>query len=217
MAITFYYLYGSPFSWKVWLALEHKQLPYDLRVLSADAGDLRAAQFLALNPRGKVPVIVDEGHVLSESSAIVEYLEDRYQVSGQPLWPSDPCARALGRRLAVEGDSFIYPSVRKLVAELLMRKTGEPDAAMIDEARRSLEVELQGFARKITGPYLMGPEPSIADFAIYPFMAVFERVRQLRPTVDIGSVPPRLTAWMREVEALSYFAKTIPPHWRPAT
>jgi len=37
MAITFYYLSGSPFAWKVWLSLERKQLGYDLRVLSADA------------------------------------------------------------------------------------------------------------------------------------------------------------------------------------
>lgn len=215
MAITFYYLSGSPFSWKVWLALEHKQLPYDLRVLSADAGDLRTPEFLALNPRGKVPVIVNDGLVLSESSAIVEYLEDRYPASGQPLWPAETHLRALARRIAVEGDGLIYPNVRKLVVELLMRKNGEPDAAAIDEARRSLEVELNGLAHNITGPYLMGTEPSIADFTLYPFMAVFSRVHLLRPAVDLGSVPPRVTAWMREVEALPYFAKTIPPHWRP--
>jgi glutathione S-transferase len=45
MAITFYYLSGSPFSWKVWLSLERKNLSFDLKLLSADAGDLQSPAF----------------------------------------------------------------------------------------------------------------------------------------------------------------------------
>jgi len=45
MSLTFYYLSGSPFSWKVWLTLEHMQIPYAQRILSADAGDLKGAEF----------------------------------------------------------------------------------------------------------------------------------------------------------------------------
>lgn len=216
MPITFFYLSGSPFAWKVWLALECKQLPYDLRVLSADAGDLRTAKFLALNPRGKVPVIVDDGFVLTESSAIVEYLEERNPVAGRPLWPADLGTRAAARRIAVEGDGFIYPNVRMLVVELLMRKSGSPDAAIVDAAKNALARELNALSDRIAGPFFMGPEPSVADFAIYPFLAVYNRVRQSRPNEAIGAVPSRVDAWMREVEALPYFAKTIPPHWRAA-
>jgi glutathione S-transferase len=73
VTITFYYLSGSPFSWKVWLSLERKQIPYELRVLSANAGDLMAPEFLTINSRGKVPAIVDDGFALNESLAIVEY------------------------------------------------------------------------------------------------------------------------------------------------
>lgn len=78
MPLTIYHLSGSPFSWKVWLSLERKQIPYELKVLSADAGELKSPRFLALNPRGKVPVVVDDGFVLSESWAIVDYLKDWY-------------------------------------------------------------------------------------------------------------------------------------------
>ena len=102
MALEFYYLSGSPFSWKVWLALEHKQIPYDLRVLSADAGDLKQPAFLAISPHGKVPAIADGGFTLYESSAIVEYLEDAYAGHGHPLWPRDVRARAAARRIAAE-------------------------------------------------------------------------------------------------------------------
>lgn len=215
MAITFYYLSGSPFSWKVWLALESKQIPYDLRVLSADVGDLKSPQFLALNPRGKVPTIVDEDLVLSESTAIVEYLEDKYPLSGAPLWPSEVRARAVARRIAIEGDAFIYPNVRKLVVELLMRKEGEPDTAAIADAKGALARELAALEHNIKGPFIAGDDPTAADFALYPFLAVLGRVIARRPDQQIGVVVPAgLKTWMARIEALPYFAKTIPPHWK---
>ena len=64
MALTFYYASGSPYAWRVWLALEHKAVPYELKQLSFDAGDLKTPEFRGLNPRQKVPVIVDDGFTL---------------------------------------------------------------------------------------------------------------------------------------------------------
>ena len=57
--------------------LEHKGMPYELKSISFDAGDFKKPDFLALNPRHRVPVIVDDGFALYESAAIVEYLEDK--------------------------------------------------------------------------------------------------------------------------------------------
>jgi glutathione S-transferase len=67
MTITFYYGSGSPFAWYVWLVLEHKQLPYELKLMSLLGADLKTPDYLAMNPHGKVPVLVDDGFVLSES------------------------------------------------------------------------------------------------------------------------------------------------------
>ena len=61
MAITFYAGSGSPYAWRVWLALEHKQLPYDLKMLSFSNREHRAPEYLAINPRGKVPALVEIG------------------------------------------------------------------------------------------------------------------------------------------------------------
>lgn len=69
MSIKFHYLSGSPFSWKVWLALEHKALTYDIQVLKVDAGDLKRPEYLAISPHGKAPAIVVDGFALYESSA----------------------------------------------------------------------------------------------------------------------------------------------------
>jgi glutathione S-transferase len=217
MALTFYYLSGSPFSWKVWLALEHKGLPYDLKVLSVDAGDLKAPAFLDLNPRGKVPVIIDDGFVLSESSAIIEYLEDRYAQSGSPLWPRDDQARARARRIAFEGDSYIYPHVRRLVVELFMRKDGAPGQRAVDEAKAMLQRELATLDAGISAPFLAGPEASAADYAVYPFLAVLKRVAARNPELGLAElIPPKTAQWMQRVEGLRFFTDTTPPHWRAA-
>src|SRR5438552_3607985 len=71
MALAFYYASGSPYAWRVWLALEHKGIPYERKTLSFDAGDLKTPEFAALNPRRKVPVIVDEGFTLYPYVALV--------------------------------------------------------------------------------------------------------------------------------------------------
>jgi glutathione S-transferase len=217
MALVFHYLSGSPFSWKVWLALEHKGLPCELNVLSADAGDLKAPEFLALNPRGKVPVIVDDGFVLSESSVIVDYLDDRYAQSGEPLWPREYRMRATARRIAIEGDSYIYPHVRRLVIELVMQKDGAPDQHAIDKAKAALRRELAMLDGGIKEPFLAGADACAADYTVYPFLAILRRVSTRKPEFGLAElIKPNTEKWMQRVEALLHFAGTMPPHWRTA-
>jgi glutathione S-transferase len=85
MSLTFYFGSGSPFAWKVWLALEHKGIAYTPKRLSFDADETRKPEFLAINPRGRVPAIVDDGFALFESLAITLYLSRK---TGK-LWPKD--------------------------------------------------------------------------------------------------------------------------------
>jgi len=88
MALDFYHGHGSPYSWRVWLALELKAIPYELKVLSFQAGDTTKPEFVALNPRHQVPTIVDDGFALWESTVILEYLDERF-TSGAKLYPGD--------------------------------------------------------------------------------------------------------------------------------
>src|SRR5262245_36660402 len=91
MSIVFFYGSGSPYAWKVWLALEHKQLPYDLRTLSFQSGEMHKPEFLKINPRGMVPALTDGDHIVFESSVIIEYLEDAYPA--RPLLSRAPGGR----------------------------------------------------------------------------------------------------------------------------
>src|SRR5437660_8241952 len=102
MSLTLYYGSGSPFAWRVQLALEHKALAYERKVLSFSAGDTRKPEFVALNPRHTVPTLVDGDFVLYESNAITAYLDDAYPGRGAPLFPGDAKTRASVWRLVLE-------------------------------------------------------------------------------------------------------------------
>lgn len=198
MSLTFYCLSGSPFSWKVWLALEHVRAAYDLRVLSADAGEHKAAAYLAINPRGKVPALVHDGFALWESGPIVEYLAEHFP-NGR-LWPEDTRARA---------------AVRRLVVELIMRKDGAPDPAALAESKVALADELARIETQMSGAFLCGDAVCAADFALYPLTAILLRVAARAPQLDLAElIGPKVRDWRARVEALSYFVTTIPPHWR---
>lgn len=213
MTITFYYGSGSPYAWKVHLALEHKALPYERKVLSFDAGDTRKPEFLARNPRGRVPTIDDNGYVLYESNAIVEYLEDAYPGRGAPLFPGDARERGLVRRLVAEVDNYVYPAVDKVLGEAF--KTGDQqDAQAIETGRAGVAEELRMYTRGMRGPFVAGPL-SAADFALYPYIAFLFRVEVKRiPNLRAAELlTPELAAWRARMEALPYFARTYPPHW----
>ena len=116
MSVRFYYGSGSPYAWRVWLALEHKGIPYHRKTLSFDAGDLKTAEFGALNPRRRVPVLVDDDFALAESAAIVEYIEERWP-SGPALFAHDPHQRAIQRRMVREADEDLADLGQRLASE----------------------------------------------------------------------------------------------------
>lgn len=214
MALTFYYGSGSPFAWRVWLALEHRKVSYDLRTLSFSAGDLKRPEFVALNPRQKVPTIVDDGFALYESAAIVEYIDERYARSGDPLFPAGVQQRATVRRIVAENDNYLVPANERLVDLVLFTKKEEWDEGAIARARDAMVDELAKFDALLGSDWFAGPL-SAADHAIYPVVALAVRMERRNPDLGITKgLGPRLQAWMRRFEALPYFEKTYPPHWK---
>jgi glutathione S-transferase len=212
MALTFYYGSGSPFAWRVWLALEHKGIAYDLKLLSFDKKETKTPEFLAVNPRGQVPAIVDDGFALWESAAILEYLEEAYPQ--QPLLPKDKRGRAAARRRAREADNQLAEAVNGLSEETLFRPADKQEPAKIAEALKTVLAELRYWEAQLTGDYLAGAL-SLADFTAYPFARTLHRIGERQPQNRIDDrLPPKVAAWLKRIEALPYYAKTIPPHWK---
>ena len=87
MTIEVYWGSGSPFAWRVLLALEHKRLPYAAHLLQFSKQEHKSPQMLQLNPRGRVPVLKDGEYVCFESLAILYYLDLKY--------PDPPITRLL--------------------------------------------------------------------------------------------------------------------------
>jgi glutathione S-transferase len=215
MALTLYAGSGSPWVWRVWLALEHKALPYDLKMLSFSAGDTRKPEFVALNPRHRVPTLVDGDFVLYESNPIVEYLDEAYPGRGQPLFPGDARERAIVRRLIAEIDNYLDKATDPWFEQVFYKKPEERDAAALAKATEEVKAELAMLARAMRGDFLAGPL-SAADYALYPLVAFFSRAKALKmPELDLDALlPPALRSWKARIEALPYFEKTVPPHWK---
>ena len=213
--IMFYGASGSPYVWRVWFALEHKQASYEMKMLSFSAGDLRAPSFVALNPRRKVPVVVDGDIVVYESAAIVEYLEDRFPSPAPPLFPPDIGKRAIARRLIREIDEYLARALESMLEEVLFKPPEEWIPTAIDRVRGNFVGELARFENYAPQADFFIGEPGVVDHALYPLIALALRLERRKSDLAIRpAIGARLVAWMRRVEALPYFAKTFPPHWK---
>lgn len=211
MSLTFYTGSGSPMGWKAWLALEHKGVPYTLRMLSFQGREHKTPEFLAINPRGKVPALTDGEFALYESGAIVEYLEDQFPE--HPLLPRDAQGRALARRITAENELYFYEKARVLLVPLFNRVPIEE--AVRGPAVEALQAEAERIEGMIAGEFFLGDGPTAVDYSVYPVCALLRRLESRLPGQGLGDrFPEGLTEWMRHVEALPYFERTWPPHWR---
>jgi glutathione S-transferase len=215
MALTFYHGHGSPYSWRVWLALEAKKIPYELKVLSFSEGDTRKPGFVAINPRHTVPTIVDDGFALWESGAIVEYLDERF-ASGAKLYPGDAKRRARVRRLVREAEGYLGPDALDVIMEEhFFKGEAAPDVEKVAKARGKLAEELERFARELRGDYFDGAEMTAADLFIYPYVAYVKRLTVRKPELKLTELlPATVTAWAKRIESQPWFDKTFPPHWK---
>lgn len=212
MALDFYYGSGSPYAWKVWLVLEHKGIPYNFKLLSFDKEETKAPAFLALNPRGKVPTIVDNGFALWESGPVAEYLEEKYPQ--KPLMPADPKARANLRRISTEAQDYLAKAIGGLTEMTLFSKEA-PAKAELDKAKASVMEELGRIEAEFAGPGVAGAL-SLADFTLFPWVRMLQRIEFRKPGMGIAAdkLPPKLRGWVKMIESLPYYEKTTPPHWK---
>jgi glutathione S-transferase len=201
MAVVLYYGSGSPYAWRAWLALERKEVAYELKTMSFAAGDLKTSEFVALNPRRRVPVLVDDGFTLYESAAIVEYIEERWPAAPR-LFAADFHERAVQRRMVREADQYLAKVIERIASG------GEAQ-----EMRGELRQELGYWESVITGDYVTGALSAV-DFTLYPFLALVLRITSRQPGFgEAGLVGPRLSAWLDRMRALPLVQKTWPPHW----
>ena len=217
MALAFYHGHGSPYSWRVFLALEYLGVPYELKVLSFAAGDTKKPEFVAINPRHTVPTITDDDVALWESVVILEYLDERFGMDGPVrLYPGTDAERARIRLLVREAEEYLgAEGIEPITSEYFFKGDAPPDLERVAKARSRLTEELAYFSRHLKSEFLAGESPTAADFVLYPYVAYVKRITFRIPQAALTElVPVALGAWEKRMESLPFFDKTFPPHWR---
>ncbi len=158
------YTDSSPNGFKVTIALEEVGQPYCLHHVRIDEGEHRKPAFLALNPHGRIPVIIDReaGITLFESAAILLYLAEK---SGQ-LLPKDPFGRWEAVKWLMFHASSMGPILGQRVHFEMFAEQKIP--SVIDRYRRLTEDIFRTINSRLTSnPWLAGKEFSVADIATF--------------------------------------------------
>jgi maleylacetoacetate isomerase len=205
-----YHYYRSSASYRVRIALNLKGLPYEPVAvdLRPQVHAQRAAEFLALNPQGLVPVLVDGERTLTQSLAIIEYLDETHPQP--PLLPQDPLARARVRALALAIACEMAPLNNSGVLEYLRGPPLEADdgtvnawyAAWIARGFGALEQQVQKTSGD--GRHMFGTAVTLADVLLVPQMYNARRYH-----CDLAPYPT-LRAICAHLETLPAFARAAP-------
>jgi glutathione S-transferase len=164
-----------PFAQKVRVVLAEKELEYEKIFVDLRTGEHRQnAEFLKLNPYGKVPVLIDDEVVVYDSTIINEYLEEEYPHPA--LMPEDSNSRARVRTMEDFCDNSFLPSAGFVQAEL-SKPAGEQDAERLQRYRNELTRGLKRLEAFLGGKeYLVGGQFSLADIAFVPALLILPRL-----------------------------------------
>lgn len=197
---------GCPPSWRVQLALYEKKLDFVGQLISFERNDTRTEEFLKVNPRGRVPVLVDGPVIMSESLAILSYLERSYPEN--PLMPKEDrneFASALTRmhesNNLSQAISEVAYYVRRIPRESISR---EYHSAIM----QNLNNELQFWETALVVPFLCGKHFSLADASFFPYLAYAVRLGY-----DLERFPG-LSAYYAMMCRRSSVKASWPPHWK---
>lgn len=176
----------STATWRVRIALGLKGLPWQSAPHDLRTGEQRAAEYLALNPQGFVPALVTGDAVLTQSLAIIEYLDEAHPEP--PLLPADLVARARVRAAAQVIACDVHP-IQNLKVLKMLRKRGHDQAAIDAWAVEIIEAGLAAFADLIgkhDGPYCFGGSVTLADILLVPQLG---NARRFGARIDFGRIP----------------------------
>mmetsp|Transcript_99125 Transcript_99125/g.308951 ORF Transcript_99125/g.308951 Transcript_99125/m.308951 type:complete len:229 (+) Transcript_99125:62-748(+) len=201
--------FRSSCSYRVRIALAHKGVEYTTHAVNLLKSEHKRPEFLELNPLGLVPALQIDGHCLSQSAAVLEYLEETRPA--KPLLPGSPVERARVRSLcqAIYADTQPVQnlSVMNHVATLVGRDSVKKEWALhyIRRGLSAVEAAVVGSG----GAFCVGDEFSMADVCLVP-----QVYNGLRFGVDLAAEFPRIAAvYARTLELEA--VRQAHPHAQP--
>lgn len=202
-----YTMFRSSAAFRVRIALNVKGLPYTPIPKALIKDEHRTPEYLAVNPQGLIPALDLGNAVLSQSLAIVEYLDETHPEP--PLLPRDPLARARVRSMALSIACDIHPLNNLRVLNYLKGELKQPEDSVNAWYRHWIEVGFRGLeahAREFSTSkrYLFGDSVSLADVCLVPQVFNARRYK-----VDLSPYPT-LVAITTHLEGLPAFTAARP-------
>ncbi|MCE7997974.1 MAG: glutathione S-transferase family protein [Rhodobiaceae bacterium] len=211
---------GSGFAWRIQLACELKGIPYETAYMQPTPENLKSASFLELSPRGRVPAIESGAYTLSESLAILAYLDAKHP--DRPLFGTTPeetgriWQKCLDFDLYVSGDF-----IPNLIAPIVQgRATSDADTLRNGAEIAHNELEKLDAGVNASG-WMVGEGVSAADVVLYTMIEPVIRFATKPEVLPLGldfdgfaNRYPKLQAWREKVQSLPEYDVTYPTYWR---
>jgi len=197
---------ASPNTWKVRAVAAHLGVPLEFEFVDLTKGASHTPDYLALNPTGRAPTLVDGDFKLWESAAIMQYLASQKPNS---LWPEDARSRAdivrwQSWHLAHWSKEACEPLLfQRIVKQIL--KLGPPDEAIVAKGLECFNRDAAVLdAHLAKQPYLIGKDVTLADFSVASLLFYAERASlPLAPYAHVRD-------WFARVSALPCWQETMP-------
>lgn len=186
---------ACPFAHRTRLVLAHKRVPFEL--VEIDLQNKPAWFDTRVSGYGKVPAIEHGDVRIWESAVINEYLDEVFPEPS--LLPSLPALRAVARIWIDYANTRLAPAFGKLLRAQSPAEQSSPKAELVAALQH---LERNGFAQHSgQGPFFLGAEPSLVDFAFYPWFERWVGLAQLR-NFPVPTEHVRLLRWIAAVRAL---------------
>ncbi|MBG6160742.1 glutathione S-transferase [Labrenzia sp. EL_195] len=218
MEPTIYTISGSPRGWRVLLGMVIKGLDMKVRYLSLSDDEHKSDSYLEINPRGRVPSLVAGDVVITDSLAILSWLDQQF--SELPLFGSSPEEHARIWSATRDATDKLRDGMNSLLLPIFFKgaETANPD---LHEAADTVMYELQWLESRLDGQdFMAGDTPTAADAVTYPEIRILARALETHPNlmtelgfVDLDQKFPKGHAWARRIEGLDGFEKSLPVHW----
>jgi glutathione S-transferase len=194
----------SPYASRVRVSIYAKKLP--IEIVAPPAAGIKSAEYLALNPMGKIPVLLlDDGVSIPESETIVEYLEDAFP--DPSLRPHGPEAAARVRLIARIAELYVMSPLSALYPHL---DPARRDEAAVDAAMSRLESGISYLETFMAhGPYAAGEKFTTADGQVTPTVFYLNAILSRLDRLEAMSRHERLSSYIRTAKADPVLAKVM--------
>lgn len=205
MKFRLYNTAASSPSFRVRIALGLKGLEYEYVSVDLKVRAHKAADYLAVNPQGLLPTLEVDGVRLTQSAAIIEWLDEAFP--SPPFYPRDPLLRAKVRAIAAVVATDVTPLHTMRVSLAVRNDLGQGDAGLKAWVHRFITdglTAIEAMLMEFSGPYACGEQPTVADIYLVPAMRTAKTVG-----IDFARIP-RIFAATAHAMAQPVFAAAAP-------